>query len=360
MSRARGPTLADIFDPKRNSLNLVRLVLASLVILTHAAVVTTGSREPRGAFDVFIGQMPVDGFFAVSGFLIAGSWLNNPRSGSFLLARAGRLFPAFWVCLLVTALVFAPVSVIQSDSSEWRLVDSLLYFAKNAGLVIFQNGIPGTLTDVPYPGDWNASLWTLKWEFSCYIAVWLLGLVGLLGKKRVAILLFVVLTAASIVGATDDLPKVLDDAVRFGLMYQAGVLLYLLAPWIRVSFLGLIASAVLITVAAYAAPDYRTVSALPLAYFLVAGAARYHSRRLHFSQDLSYGMYIYGFPVEQLLAGTRLRAMGEVEFAMIAVILTVPCAALSWFVIEKPTLTAIRRHRQQAAVRPTIESIHGG
>ena len=112
-------TLASLFDPRSNSLNALRLVLAALVIVSHSWPLT--GREPEPALGgANLGVWAVLGFFAISGFLITRSRLSGRPTHTFYRARALRILPAFLVCLVVVAFVFAPVSLLlDPDDSLW-------------------------------------------------------------------------------------------------------------------------------------------------------------------------------------------------------------------------------------------------
>lgn len=343
--------LHEAFHGRPNILNAIRLVLATLVIFRHAVVVLTGSQESSLAVDQVFGQLPVDGFFALSGFLIAASWTADPRPRSFLLARVVRIYPAFWLCLLLTALVVGPVSsyLLTGDLSPgYSFAEAVRYVAGNASLVMFDNGIGGTPSGVPWPGDWNASLWTLKWEFACYLGVLVLGLTGLL--RRAPILAALLCTAwilqlgASLGHAV--VPGVAQDAARFFLMYMCGVLLYVLAHRVPVRpALGVAAVVVTVLVACYV-PGYRLLCAPLLAYGLVTVGVSLVTPRLTLRHDISYGMYIYGFPIEQLLVHhTPFRQLDPWLFSILAIVLTVPLAAASWFLLERPLSRWARSRR---------------
>src|SRR4051812_9672898 len=104
--------LADAFGRRTNSVNALRLLLAGLVLLSHSLKLHGGydplGRLTGGAVD--LGTMAVDGFFALSGFLITRSYFNSPSFGRYLWRRCLRIFPGLWVCLLVTTFIFLPLA----------------------------------------------------------------------------------------------------------------------------------------------------------------------------------------------------------------------------------------------------------
>lgn len=101
------PTLSDRFDPRRNSLAMMRLGLAATVAVVHAQAIGWGDQPAVGS--TAVGDLAVDAFFVISGFLVTRSATRLPTLRRFVWHRALRILPGFWVCLLVVALVAAPV-----------------------------------------------------------------------------------------------------------------------------------------------------------------------------------------------------------------------------------------------------------
>lgn len=114
------------------------------------------------------GEWGVKGFFAISGYLIVNSRLRM-GFGAYFWRRALRIFPAFWVALALTAAVFAPLSALIT-SRDYSLDAAVGYVFRNLSLHVFQPTIGGTLSGVEHE-TWNSSLWTLEYEFICYLAV---------------------------------------------------------------------------------------------------------------------------------------------------------------------------------------------
>ncbi|WP_223690779.1 acyltransferase family protein [Leifsonia poae] len=348
-----------MFDPRLNALNVVRLLLAVSVIVWHSFPLTGASRPPWPVVQL-LGEAGVDGFFAISGFLIVASWMRNPRWRPYLRARVLRILPAFYFCLVVTAFVLAPLGILLVGQGfpDGYLGDSLLYVLKNAGLRIVEAGIGGTPEGVlPYPGVWNGSLWTLWWEFLCYLGVLILGLTRLLRFRVTVPILFiaclggVALTAAGILDNAE-----LINGSRFGLMFAAGALIHQVKDRLPARW-WLVGIAAAITITASVLPDYRLVAALPLAYLLIAGGALVKIPGLRLRNDVSYGTYIYAFPLQQVLASAGLAALGVPVFAAVATILTLGVATLSWHLIEK---RALRWKRSRAGMTPESVTLTAG
>lgn len=185
------PSLAQAFDTRNNALNVWRLVLASGVILQHSWPLT--GRKIHPPVEQLLTQVWVDGFFAISGFLITASWVRNPRLREYFVARVLRIFPGLWACLIVVAFVIAPISVAIQGGSPARLLLSsapIQYVLNNAVLNVYHLGIAGTPRNVPFPGVWDGVLWTLIFEFFCYIAIAVAGVAGLLKRRWPAPVVF--------------------------------------------------------------------------------------------------------------------------------------------------------------------------
>src|SRR3954464_14054647 len=91
-SKASSKTLAAEFNPKLNALNAIRLLLAISVIVWHSFPLTGAAMPPKPVAQV-LGEAGVDGFFAISGFLIVSSWMRHPQWWAYLKARFLRILP---------------------------------------------------------------------------------------------------------------------------------------------------------------------------------------------------------------------------------------------------------------------------
>lgn len=334
--------LAQVFDPRKNALNLFRLGLAAEVMVFHSWPVT--GRTPPHLLLQLLFSVGVDGFFAISGFLITASWVNDPKLRDFLTARALRILPGFYVCLIVTAFVFAPLNLALNGGSATELLTSsapIEYVLKNSAVAYLHHYVGGTPVGVPFAdGGWNASLWSLIWELLCYLAVAGIGVAGLASRRWVSPMIL----AAAVIGALFVPPLTFPGvwtipqlAVRSAIMFAAGAVMYQWRDAIPARWSLVAVSAVIVVVAAAVLPDYRVVAALPLAYAVIVAAVMIHKQRLRLRTDLSYGVYIYAFPMQQLLASCGLAALPVFAFAGLSAAAVLPLAALSWFLIEKPS-----------------------
>lgn len=332
--------LAQAFDPRRNALNALRLGLALSVILWHSFPLT-GHYMPSAAIQQFAGSIGVDGFFAISGFLITSSWQRHPRLRDYSVARGLRILPGFYVCMIVTAFVIAPIGVAMQGGSATKLLLSsapIEYVVRNAAVLMAQFDIGGTPTGVPWAGVWNGSLWTLGYELFCYIGVAGFGVAGLLGRRWFLPLITALAWSSLLLSTVLQLPLAGMESARLVLMFLAGALVHQWQHAIPARW-SLVAVSVVIAVAAAWLPDYRLVAAFPVAYAVIVSGALIRDERFRLTTDLSYGVYIYAFPLQQLLVIGGLDQLHPLVFAVIATIVTLPTAALSWTLVEKPAMS---------------------
>lgn len=341
------------FDPGKNSLNLIRLLLASLVLFAHTYFIIGLPPESQPLLGgQHLGVWAVAGFFAVSGYLITAS---RQRTGfaNFLLLRISRIFPAFIVCLIVTAGIFGPIAQLVNQGS---LLD-YLKTAPTPGTYVFANlflevrtyAIGTTLSTAPYPDAWNGSLWTLYYEFLCYLFI---GVFLIWARARRSAWPVVVAFALSVaLYANVDLAlKLVDDNPSFRLLsmllpyFLGGAVIRMLITRTGLHWIpGVLSLAVFILGVEFG--PYWTAQLLAplLAYSLLWLSTVIPQPSWVAKHDVSYGIYVYAFPVQQLLAVFGLVFLHPLLFSAVAFVITFVLAAGSWFIVERP---ALRRARQ--------------
>lgn len=371
--------LGQEFDPRCNALNAWRLALATGVIVWHSFPLT-GHQMDFAPARHLLSDGFVDGFFAVSGFLITASWLNNPRPRAYFAARALRILPGLWACLIVTAFVIAPIGVaIQGGSAAALLLSTepFEYVIKNSAVAWVQPGIGDTPNGIPWPHMWDGSLWTLLWEVFCYIGV---AIVGVTALRRRRWFVPAALVLALVCGAllpplsryegvppseqqdidpTTGMLVLAAIAARFATMFLAGALLYQLRNVIPARW-SLVAVSAGVVAASSVLANYRLLGAVALAYMIIASGVLIHSERLRLRTDVSYGVYIYAFPIQQVLVMYGLgRLVHPLIFAVVAAAITLPLAFASWFFVEKPALqlkSRFKRATPPVSPDPRIDS----
>lgn len=353
-------TLGAALKPNANSLNLLRLILAAAVVFSHS--ITLGGYGTEFILHwTTVGSIAVFCFFGISGYLIAGSAEAN-GFGRYMWHRALRIFPAFWVCLLIIAFGFGWLGWLHSGHTcgFWCYVripnGPLTYVTHNAVLRITQLSIPGTLKGTPFPIDWNGSIWTLLYEFLCYLVVGILALIGILRRRGWVIALAATAWLTEVV--VTSVPSLnfqfnafhhweLTNLLRFIPVFLVGSILYLYkervpdSGWIAIGSIAVMLTTYLIPVGGSVPAITLTrsdLSAILLVYPMLWLGAHMSGRSIGATNDYSYGLYIYAFPVAQLLALWGVYKWGYVPYTALTLLLTLPIAVASWWLIEKRSL----------------------
>jgi peptidoglycan/LPS O-acetylase OafA/YrhL len=351
--------LADI-DYRRNSIGFLRLFFAALVIFSHGYGLGgfNPADEPvvslsKGEWS--LGTVAVCGFFFLSGFLVTKSYDGLQSLPHFIWHRVLRIFPGFWCCLLVTAFAFAPLLYYfehHTLTGFWSLAasDSALGFlTHNYTLDMYQFDVMGVTKQNPYALGLNGSLWTLGNEFRCYIVLAVLGVTGILSRSRILVLVILAALWAISVSPALGTALVVKHPMLLGIFERSyqfeemfvyfflGAAAYLYRDRIPVRTLPFALAAVALF-AILPFPWFRLAMPALLGYCIVWLMCRLPIRSIDRHFDLSYGVYIYAFPVQQSLTYFGLNRFGFVPYIAFCTLATAPLAAASWFGVESQAL----------------------
>jgi peptidoglycan/LPS O-acetylase OafA/YrhL len=335
------PTIQTAFATGRNNFNLMRLIAAWLVIYSHAWPITgtTGADHiARLTLSKSAGALAVDVFFLISGFLVAASFERN-RLRAFLLARALRIYPALIVCVALSVCLVGPLFTTSTATEYWSDAKTWRYLWPNASLWRAEFWLPGVFEALPRTAV-NGSLWTLPIEGRLYIALMLAGLTGMLAPQRyLPAWVLAMAGACTFAYLRAPLPEHLVYLIWVTMFFITGTLCWVYRERIRLSLWPLLA--LLICAAAL-----RGTAGFSFAYFLLIVYGTLYiglMPRLPVIEknDLSYGLYLYGWPMQQLalLAGATTVLTNTVAASALAFV----CAGLSWFMVERPALRWKRR-----------------
>lgn len=320
---------------RRNNFDVIRLGAALLVLFSHAFVLSD-AQEPVVGMITF-GQLGVLVFFGVSGHLIAQSWAADSRLSAFLAKRALRIFPALIVVAFVTAFVIGPLVSSDGARAYFGSADALGYAVSNS-LTFLDDDLPGVFTTNPIPTV-NGSLWTLHFEALSYLVVAAAGVAAARrGGRMASTIAFAAMLLVGLGFSVDDASLGGNTVVA---AFAVGALLFLWADVVPRSPLGA-AFAMLAFVAAGSSgvgglellvgPFAVAYAAIVFAYATPPG----WSERLR-GHDLSYGLYLWGFLLQQLIVWW-FPAIDAPTLLLLSLMVTVPVAALSWFLVERPAL----------------------
>ncbi|MHB2207946.1 acyltransferase family protein [Methylobacterium sp. CM6257] len=343
-------------DRAANNFGSLRLLFAVLVVLSHAPELVDGNRSRELLTQVFgtlsFGEIAVDGFFLVSGYLITASYCAKRSFSDYVMRRVLRIYPAFVVASLICIAVVAPLgggNVAAASPLETLLRLSLLLMPV----------VPGAFAELPYP-LLNGSMWTIPCEFGCYL---LLGLVGTARALRRRGRYLVMLAGLGVllalrwlylpVGHPGDGLGSLSEMIRLTFVFCCGGAFRLFGDRIAYTGRGAGLAALLLLPLMFSRPLAEPAFAILGGYlvFWFAFAVRPNAlSRVTAQVDFSYGLYLYAWPVQNLLVA-RLPGISPWAVAALTLAAVIPLGILSWYLIERPML----RHRPGASGSPRLE-----
>lgn len=353
---------------RENNFDFLRFLFALLVLYSHCFYLSgwSGPKIDLGAVtqnQIYLGALGVDGFFAISGFLITMSWLRSKGLFDFLKKRVLRIFPGFIIACLVCAFVVAPLGA--GSAREYFSHFPYLRFALDTLTLKKLESLPPTFQANLMP-EVNGSLWTIRIEFECYLMLPILAALGFLRRRAVvlAITIFVLmLNALLCLNALDGLPlpaAVLRAGahVRFVSFFLAGMTAYLYRDKCVISrplIWGSVAA--LLLTGAFGGLN----AALPVAgtYLLLVVALNPSFKMHRFGEraDMSYGVYLYAWPIQQLIVRWLGSDVNPYLLFALATPLSCVAALVSWFLVEKPFLQLKARSQTLPLPAAVAESV---
>jgi peptidoglycan/LPS O-acetylase OafA/YrhL len=347
------PRLGAIMASEANSFGVLRLVMATLVLISHSFLYISGTDDADPLLALTghsLGEHAVQGFFILSGILVAQSFDRSRSIFDFAVGRALRIFPALVVCVLLTALVLGPAVTQMSLPTYFSSGVLPAYIVKTLSLSTGSAPLPGVFTALPLANGVNTSLWTLKYEVLCYAGLAAFGIVGLFKQQWRPVAIILVSAFLIAVFAADPKPvadyRFADHSRYFALYFGTGVLVYLVRDHLVIAGEALLPLAVVFAVA-LGTRFGELATALLLGYAIVWAASKSFGpvRTICNRLDMSFGVYIFAGPIQQTII-FALPGIGPLDVALIAVSFVVPLALMSWEFIEHPALLLRTRLRQ--------------
>jgi peptidoglycan/LPS O-acetylase OafA/YrhL len=319
---------------KNKALNDLRLIAALLVLFSHSFLLSNGFDPLETIIPTLtLARVGLAIFFVLSGYLITKSFLEDSDLKRFLIKRALRIFPALIAIALLTAFLVGPLLTDLSPGEYFSSIQTYLYPVLVSLLYTFKQTLPGVLTNQEYPvNQINVSLWTLPVEFAAYL---LTPLVLMIFKKRSTLLLLLLLLF--LMAYSVSIFQYFDVwFIQIAWLWAAfflGSVFYLknmtLNYFYQIALLILILASVIF-------PVLVPATTILFALILLDIALKYGSNKESIKVDLSYGIYIISFPVQQLVV--FFIDPGPIILFLISLLIVAPLAYLSWNLIEKRAL----------------------
>lgn len=355
-----GKSPMNVDDPGRaqrkiNNFGSLRLIFASLVIVSHSPELIDGDRSREILTQIFgtlsFGQIAVDGFFLVSGYLIIQSYQNSKSVGDYLIKRIFRIYPGFIVAFIISTLVVGVMAGgdIRQISPPWEIAKLILLGLPK---------VPGAFSGLPHP-ELNGSLWTIAYEFRCYLLVILFG--KLASSRHRAGYAVVLIILAGLYAEHESVANVhfgeavlgnMVGSIRFAFIFFVGGAFYVWRDRIELTNRGAILSALALSALMFSPRMAEPAFALFGGYLIFWYTFKCRTNAISHTVDHidpSYGLYLYAWPIQNLMI---FHYPGISPWAVSAI--TLPLALFfgvsSWFLIEKPAL-GFKRYFAGATVR---------
>lgn len=346
-------------NERNNNLDLMRLIFAVLVIYSHSFPLLYGemygnriepfSRCTHG--QVTGGTLAVAFFFVISGYLITQSWQHCSSGRQYLLKRVLRIYPAFIVMSLVCLLLIVPLAS-PAAIQDLRTISPVRFVWEQ--LFLYFPAYPNAFTGNPLPYAVNGSAWTIRYEFLCYILILSIGTVGVLSRRYLILLLFLGIWFLSVMlyfrllptrlpfenGRTEFYLGTFEYIVRFATLFLSGVVFRLFRQ--EIPFSRRILGISLLALVATALAGFGLELILPLfATYVIFFVGFYPVPKIEpfgRGRDISYGTYLYAFPVQQFLVSIWGGILVPMTLFLGSTFISMLLAMVSWELIERPFL----------------------
>ncbi len=318
-----------------NNFDFIRVLAAFCVLVSHQFALS-GSTEPAPLPFHSWGGIGVLAFFVVSGFLVAMSWESDPHPIRFALRRALRIWPAWIVVTAVSALLLGPlvtalsVEEYFSSSVTWSYFLQLVFSTKDT--------LPGVFETNPFRLVVNGSLWTLPIELQLYGLLLVAGVATLLRRRWVV--LAAVILSAFYYFAVVDVETNRKWTREFSLFFSSGVCLFLFRDFWRPRLLSISCCLLVASIGLWSSGfKYAAIFVLAPMLLIAFGLSSWPVlRRFGRYGDVSYGLYIYAFPVQQTLIYLTDNTLPVTPGILLSLVVTLIFAFLSCHLVERPAL----------------------
>jgi peptidoglycan/LPS O-acetylase OafA/YrhL len=331
----------DLLNKDNNNLDLIRIILASLVILGHTIAINGDSRywlDPIAYFFsiTYSGALAVKIFFFISGLVVTNSYLKNDNLIYFIFSRAFRVLPALLFLLLVTVFIIGPIFTNFSLLEYFSDSNTFNYISKN---MIFntQFTLPGLFTDNLYKGSINGSLWSLLYEIKCYF--FLLFSFLLIKKKRTLflnIIFSVIFLDCFLATSTifDQFTRNNPEVFYLPFSFAYGAFLAINGSKLKIN-LEIVVISLFIYFIFKNTSHNELLLIIVFCNFTIYIASRKFILKLKPKFDISYGIYLWGFLVQQIVYFVFGHIYTGMHFT-IALTISIIIAYISFVYIEKP------------------------
>ena len=339
-------TYSDDSGNRANNFNIIRIIAAAMVIYGHMSFIM--GVPVQVLFGQAISSVGVKVLFVISGYLIMKSFDNDSNFGRYMIRRSFRIFPGLIGVVLFAMFIIGPVFTSMPLKEYFSAPDTWQYLKNIILSPVYY--LPGVFANYTYPNAVNGSLWTMPLEFCLYLV---LPLVAVVFKKLKILKPGMILVVLICVFA--NIYKTINPEISFVFYGTDWTQAFVLIPYFFAgSFLALkgaekllnlqvaVIMMALLLVLKLSAVKYELLLCFILPYAVISFSLAEKPVFLHWFEksDFSYGIYLYGFVVQQVVYH-QLEKLNNSIFSLnvsflICFAVTFVCAVISFYLIEKP------------------------
>jgi peptidoglycan/LPS O-acetylase OafA/YrhL len=322
----------------QNNFGFVRLIFALLVVVAHSSELVDGNRSREPLTMMFgtlsLGELAVDGFFLISGYLVAQSLAGSGSLGNYLRKRVLRIYPGFSVAYLICFALVAPLAGGSVLAVQWST------FIKLPGhiLLLDQPSVPDAFASLAHP-LLNGSMWTIPYEFRCYV---ILGMVWLFLKQPIQAAFWTVAVSVLLFAVPGRLLPLFigepEPLFRFLGVFLTGTAFYLLRDHVPYTNRHAAVAATVLASALFAQPLAEPAVAVFGGYLIFWFAFLPNTptlNRINNATDISYGTYLYAYPLQNLIIWFWPTKPSPLMILILSSVGAMLAGYLSWIAIEK-------------------------
>ncbi|MBS1914781.1 MAG: acyltransferase [Bacteroidetes bacterium] len=329
-----------------NNFTLIRLIAAMMVVKLHSYSLTTHVKGQYDDYSFHLHQLGLPVFFFISGLLVSQSFEKSSSWKNFVWKRFLRIYPAAWLSIFACAFILGPIV------TTWNITD---YFSNS---VFFQFLTSAFLVEIKYvlPGVFehslmgnpsvNSSLWTITLELKLYLLILIWGVLKTRYKNFIlAVVMIVTLIlgqffrdeAEIVLSKFFHKPILLFGYLNFGVLFLAGIFCNIYKKKIIIKPWWMPAITILLLLIYLKNMLVITFFLVPLMTLYIATIKVSFFKKITPKADLSYGIYVFAFPVQQLVAN-YIKPQDSWTFFFLSILFVLPLAVFSWYVVEKKAL----------------------
>lgn len=326
--------LKDAAEDRNNNLNLMKIIAALMVIVSHAFPITGNGEDivsewTRGRLN--LGSLAVGIFFVTGGYLIAKSSEKKVNAKNYFKARCIRIFPQLMFVTVILALIIGPFLTNMHIADYYKSKTTWKYLLNS--VLILQHDLPGVFTENIYGTVVNGPLWTLPVEFCCYIACFAAYKLNFLNKKRFAITIPAGLSVIVVSGLW--LNNFWLTVIRAVVLFYIGVGGYVYREKIVLSCTyGWLSTVLFFALLLLRWDILAMYFVFPYMIFYWAFGSKHKWSNIGQKAECSYGVYLWGWPIAQILCMMAGGRMSWFLNAILTSVLAVMMGILNYALVE--------------------------